>query len=92
MTAITFDTLQVSRKLQARGFKIEQAEGISETLQEIINVAEVATTRDIKELELTIKAKIEVKLAETKAEIIKWNIGAVIGSVGLAVTLIKMFG
>ncbi|GHU11406.1 hypothetical protein FACS1894185_4600 [Betaproteobacteria bacterium] len=88
MTAITFDTLQFSKKLQARGFKPEQAEGISETLQEIINVAEVATTRDIKELE----AKIEVKLAETKSEIIKWNIGAVIGSVGLAVTLIKMFG
>jgi hypothetical protein len=51
-------------------------------------VAEVATTRDLKELE----ARIEIKLAETKAEIIKWNIGAILGSVALAVTLIKLLG
>ncbi|MDR3055835.1 MAG: CCDC90 family protein [Zoogloeaceae bacterium] len=88
MSIITFDALQFSKKLQARGFKVEQAEGISETLQEIINVAEVATKHDLKELEKSL----DIKLAETRAEIIKWNIGSIMGSVALAVTLIKIFG
>ena len=88
MAAVTFDTLQLVKELQAKGFEAEQAEGISNALKNIMAVAEVATTRDLKELE----AHIEIKLAETKAEIIKWNIGAVLGSVALAVTLIKLLG
>jgi hypothetical protein len=84
MTAVTFDTLQFVKNLQSKGFKPEQAEGISDALKDVMTVAEVATKHDIKEL--------EIKLAETKAEIIKWNTGAIIGSVALAVTLIKMFG
>ncbi|MDR1350622.1 MAG: CCDC90 family protein [Zoogloeaceae bacterium] len=95
MTAITFDTLQFVKNLQSKGFKPEQAEGISDALKDVMTVAEVATTHDLKELEKSIKQdlnQLEIKLAETKAEIIKWNTGAIIGSVALAVILIKMFG
>ncbi|GHU31200.1 hypothetical protein AGMMS50256_19320 [Betaproteobacteria bacterium] len=90
MVAITFDTHQFVKDLQAKGFNPEQAEGISNALKNIMTVAEVATTRDLKELEITLKADFEIKLAETKADIIKWNVGSVLGSVALAVTLIKL--
>jgi hypothetical protein len=88
MTAVTFDTLQLVKDLEASGIKPQQAEAINKALKEVINAADVATVRDLKEFE----ANINFKLAETKAEIIKWNTGAIVGSVALAVTLIKMFG
>ena len=92
MTAITFDPRQLVKDLEASGIKTQQAEAINKALKNVISAADVATARDLKELELTLKADFEIKLAETKAEIIKWNIGAIMGSVALAVTLIKLFG
>ncbi|GHT92622.1 hypothetical protein AGMMS49545_10470 [Betaproteobacteria bacterium] len=71
MTTVTFDTLQFSKKLQARGFKAEQAEGISETLQEVINVAEVATKNDLTKNDLN---RLEMKL-EAQLSVLKWMIG-----------------
>ncbi|MDR1934354.1 MAG: CCDC90 family protein [Candidatus Accumulibacter sp.] len=88
MATITFDTHQFVKELQTKGFKAEQAEGISDALKNVIAISEVATTRDLKELE----TRMEIKLAETKAEIIKWNVGAILASVGLAVALIKLLG
>jgi capsular polysaccharide biosynthesis protein len=87
MTTVTFDTHEFIKDLQAKGFKPEQAEGISNALKNVMTIAEIATTRDLKELE----SAMTLKLAENKAEIIKWNIGAILASVGLAVTLIKVF-
>ena len=84
MTAVTFDTLQLVKDLEASGIRPQQAEAINKALKSVINASDVATKSDIKELEL--------KIAETKTEIIKWNSAAIVGSVGLAVTLIKMLG
>jgi hypothetical protein len=79
MTSVTFDTLQFSKKLQAKGFKPEQAEGISEALQEVINVAEVAAKHDLKELD----NKLDIRMAELNAEMkmIKWMSGATMAGV-----------
>ncbi|MBF0463174.1 MAG: hypothetical protein HQL87_17550 [Magnetococcales bacterium] len=49
----------------------------------------MATKRDIKELDLKIK-DLEVKLAESKAEIIKWMFGVSAAQVTLIVALIKL--
>ncbi|MDR3055738.1 MAG: CCDC90 family protein [Zoogloeaceae bacterium] len=84
MTSITFDTLQFAKELETKGFSTKQAEGITGTLQKVINVAEVATTRDIKELELTLKNDIE----KTKGEIIKWVMGLLVGQTALIIGVI----
>jgi hypothetical protein len=80
MTTITFDTLQFSKKLQSKGFKSEQADAISETLQDVINVAEVATKNDLNKLELQLKAEMSV---------IKWMVG--VASAGIASLVLKSF-
>ncbi len=53
MSAITFDTHQLVKNLQSKGFTAEQAEGVNDALKGALTVAEVATKRDLKELELT---------------------------------------
>jgi hypothetical protein len=77
MTAITFDTHQFIKDLQEKGFQTEQAEGISNALKNILIVAEVATTKDIKEVEIALKHDIQELRLEFKAEIapLKWGIG-----------------
>jgi hypothetical protein len=58
MSAITFDTHQLVKELQQRGFSAEQAEGINDALKNALTVGEVATRRDLKELELNLTIKI----------------------------------
>jgi hypothetical protein len=51
MSTITFDTHQLVKELQQRGFSNDQAEGINDALKNALTVAEVATSKDIRELE-----------------------------------------
>ncbi|MFZ4536066.1 hypothetical protein [Propionivibrio sp.] len=60
MSTITFDTHQLVKELKAKGFSDDQAEGINDALKNALNVAEVATRRDLKELELNLTIKIGV--------------------------------
>ena len=101
MNAIPFDTLKIANRLKAVGFTDIQAETIveiqreasNETLQHAVHdfhLDDVATKRDIKELERDIK-DIETRLqhqiellradtarqiAESKADLTRWIIGA----------------
>ena len=59
MTALTFDTLAFVKKLEARGFQTEQAEGVTDALKDVLAMAEVATTRDLKDAETTLKQDIK---------------------------------
>jgi hypothetical protein len=87
MSVITFDTLQLVKDLQAKGFQPEQAEGISNALKDIMTGAEVATKQDINTLKLEIKAEI----ASIKAEIapLKWMVG--VTTAGIISLVIKTF-
>lgn len=97
MNAIPFDTLQFANRLKAVGFSEEQAQALTElqraatdnTLEQArhdYHMDEVATRRDIKEIELKIDpAKADMKrdietvrkeIAETKADLTRWVIGA----------------
>lgn len=49
-----------------------QAIAITEVFREAHGEAEVATKADIRELEL----KLEVKITETRADLIRWVVGA----------------
>lgn len=101
MNAITFDTLQFANRLKSVGFTDEQAEMLTElqrtatdsTLEQArhdYHLDDVATKRDLKELETVLKHDIELlradtgrmiaetnqRIAETKAELIRWVVGA----------------
>lgn len=82
MTAITFDTHEFVKELKGAGFNEEQAEvitklqkaAIAATLEQAKHDYELdnlATKRDLKELEL----KVAKDIAESKAELIRWVVG-----------------
>jgi hypothetical protein len=71
MTAVTFDTLQLAKTLQEKGFTQQQAEGMSDALKDTFVATDLATKGDITRLEGDI-AKLEVKI-----DLQKWLIGFV---------------
>jgi hypothetical protein len=72
MATITFDTLRFVEHLCEAGVPQAQAKAMSdaqkELLAQVFEQKELATKTDIKELEL--------KIAETKAELVRWVVGA----------------
>lgn len=101
MNAITFDTLYFANRLKSVGFTDEQAQVITElqlaandnTLEKVkhdYHLDDVATKRDLKELEISLDHKIELlrsdtgrmiaetnqRIAESKADLTRWIIGA----------------
>ncbi|MBF0134969.1 MAG: DUF1640 domain-containing protein [Magnetococcales bacterium] len=89
MTTITFDTHAYIKELKAVGFTEEQAEVQANTLSSIFktNLDELATRRDIKELELATGREI----AEAKAETIKWMFGVATGQAMFIIAILKLF-
>lgn len=84
MSAITFDTLKFVERLKAAGVPESQAKAEAEAFAEVLNTADVATRRDLKELEVTLLAK----LAEQKVDLLKWIIGLILGQTVLILTLL----
>lgn len=87
MSAFLFDTLRLSRTLRDKGhFTTEQAETLAEALSEA-SQNDFATKADI--------AQLEAKLAETKADILKWMVGAIgfqtLVILGALVSLARIF-
>jgi hypothetical protein len=86
MTTLAFDTYAFIRKLKESGITEEQARAQVEALsaafeqfQTELHFSDVATSRDIRELELKIellKAELKRDIAENKAELIRWIVGA----------------
>jgi hypothetical protein len=86
MTTLTFDTYAYIRKLKDSGVTEEQARAQVEALstafeqfQEETHFTDLANKHDIRELELKIellRAELKRDMAESKAELIRWIIGA----------------
>lgn len=79
MTTLAFDTYAFIRKLKESGITEEQARAQVEALslaleqfQSELRLSESATKQDIREAEL----RLELKIAETKADLVRWIIGA----------------
>jgi len=79
MTTLAFDTYAYIRKLKDSGITEEQARAQVEALslaleqfQSEMHLSESATKQDVRESEL----KLELKIAETKAELVRWIVGA----------------
>ncbi|QNM98678.1 coiled-coil domain-containing protein [Chitinimonas koreensis] len=90
MSTVTFDTHQFVKKLTAAGASDQLAEALVEAQKEAIGEAlgakELATKRDLKELEI----KLELKIAESKADIIRWMVGALLAQSGIIAALVKL--
>ena len=94
MSTITFDTLHFANRLKSVGFTDEQAQVITElqlstvdtTLEQArhdYQMDDLATKRDLKEIEITLKHEVELlradtgrMIAESKADLTHWIIGA----------------
>ncbi|MDR1849745.1 MAG: CCDC90 family protein [Zoogloeaceae bacterium] len=80
MTATTFDTLEFVKTLEAKGFKKDQAEGLSAAMKQTFNSSDIATKNDIEKLELRIRADIAP---------LKWMTGVTVA--GVISLIIKSF-
>ena len=86
MAVITFDTLAYAKKLRNAGFTEQQAEVAAEAQKETIEVviAELET-RHLNEMAT------KLDLAETKAELVRWVVGAgFLQTVLIAALLMKL--
>jgi hypothetical protein len=89
MNAITFDTLKFARTLQEQGtFTQEQSSRLVEALGEVL-ASDLAAKSDVRESEL----RLEARIAETKADIIRWMCGSIgfqtLVILGAVVTLVN---
>ena len=95
MSAVLLDTHAVFRKLKEVGFSEEQAEVITDlqksTIQNTLEQArhdyeldKIATKRDLKELEM----KLELKISDTKAELVRWVVAVGLLQVTIITALI----
>jgi hypothetical protein len=94
MTTVTFDTHEFIKRLEAKGFQTEQAEGVTDALKEALTVAEIATKHDIKEIkgeicELRLEFKAEIASVRAEVAPIKWMAGATIA--GVIALIVKAF-
>ena len=91
MTTITFDTHKFIRRLQASGMPEEQAEAIVDAFKDAQSEAELATRRDLKELEIKLEAKLDRLDAKFTGEftLIKWMMGLLLG--GIVALILKAF-
>lgn len=86
MSTLTFDTYAFIRKLKESGIPEEQARAQVEALSSAFeqfqgetHFTKLASKHDIRELELKIelvRAELKRDMAETKAELIRWIVGA----------------
>lgn len=85
MGSATFDSLAYSKKLKGVGFSEQQAETLASTQAELIE-ERLATKRDLREFELRLAAR----LAQLKAELIKWVLGSSGAQAALIIAVIKL--
>jgi hypothetical protein len=67
------------QRLKESGIAENQAEAITEAFKEAHGEAEVATKRDVELIRNDLREtelKLEVKLAETKSDLVRWVVGA----------------
>lgn len=86
MSVVPFDTLKLADQLQAGGFTPEQARTAASAFAEATRGAENATKGDVREAEL----RLEARIVETKADILRWMFGAMAAQTGLIVALVKL--
>ena len=85
MSAITFDTLAITKRLKSHGFSEAQAEAITQEMQYVhdISLEQLATKGDIKDCEFRMTNAIKD---------MQLKLGAMIVGLGAFLAAIKFFG
>ncbi len=78
MSAVNFDTLEVSQNLEAAGFTPEQASGVARVLAKTVSDSVVTPNY------------LDLRLAELKADILKWMFGALLAQTAIIAALVKL--
>ena len=99
MVAITFDTLKYANRLKAAGADSRIAEAEAEALAEVfeLNLKEVATREDLKQMEERLSEKMDARFLQLDARflqleqrmIIKLG-GLMVVAIGAVATLVKI--
>lgn len=93
MAMAAFDTLKFVERLTAAGISAAHAKPKGEALQEVleVNLKDLATRQDLRELKLEFDHKFERELAPVRADLllVKWMLGLVLG--GILALIIKTF-
>ena len=75
MTVVALDTHEVVKELKAAGFTDEQAEAVTRVVRRAqdVDLTDLATKQDLQ----SVKAELQIGLAEAKADLLKWMVGAI---------------
>lgn len=84
MSTISFDTHEFVKTLQDAGFDPKQAEAVSRAFKVASGEADRASKRDIEAL----RTDVLIKLAELKADTIKWMVGLSLAQIGLLIGIL----
>ncbi|WP_432743369.1 DUF1640 domain-containing protein [Methylobacter sp. G7] len=92
MAAITFDTLKYANKLKAAGAESRIAEAEAEALAEVfeLNLKEVATREDLKQMEDRLNERLDTRLLQLEQRMIIKLGGLMVVAIGAVATLVKI--
>ncbi len=100
MAITALDTHQTVKDLTAAGFTDTQAEALTQALRQVqqIDLSDLATKADLADLRREMKAdfsvlraELETRMAEHKAEVIRWVFGIAIAQTALILAVLKLF-
>lgn len=89
-TPISFDTHQFISTLIEAGFETKQAEAVSAAFKAAQSDADIASVRDLREMELRLESEIDKVTADLIDELIKWMAGSFIAQALVIVILVKL--
>ena len=92
MVAITFDTLKYANRLKAAGADSRIAEAEAEALAEVfeLNLKEVATREDLKQMEERLNEKMDTRFIQLEQRMIIKLGGLMVIAIGVVATLVKI--
>ncbi len=92
MVAITFDTLKYANRLKAAGAESRIAEAEAEALAEVfeLNLKEVATREDLKQMEERLNEKMDARFLQLEQRMIIKLGGLMVVAIGVVATLVKI--
>ncbi len=92
MVAITFDTLKYANRLKAAGAESRIAEAEAEALAEVfeLNLKEVATRDDLKQMEERLNEKMDARFFQLEQRMIIKLGGLMVIAIGTVATLVKI--
>ena len=93
MAVITFDTLKFANRLKSAGVPEKQAEAEAEALSEVleVNFKDLVTNPSLDHRLRESELRLETKIAETKADLIRWVVTVgVLQTTLIAALLLKL--